>query len=99
MLVGVAYETRNLIPEVFGASEVARFLRYDLDEEMIYTRTHLEFRPEQFADMLKAQKVEAFIYNEMTPELEKALEECGVKAYKGVSGDCKKAVTQLFIKG
>ena len=98
MFVGVAYTGGNQIPKVFGEAEKVEFLRFDLDEDMIYAATHLEIKPEQFAETLKVQKIEAFVYDGMTPALEEQLASVGIPAHKGKSGDCRAVANEIFVK-
>lgn len=97
MFVGVAY-VNNQIPEVYGDTEMISFLRFDLDEDMIYASTRLEIRPDQFEETLKVQKIEAFVYDTMTSEVEAQLKATGIKAYSGKKGNCKKVAKELFVK-
>lgn len=98
MFVGVAYESGNKIPKMYGETEKIEFLRFDLDEDMIYAATHLEIKPDQLAETVKVQKVEAFVYDGATSEVEKQLESAGIKTIAGKSGDCRAVATELFVK-
>ncbi len=99
MFVGVAYVGGNQIPKVFGEAEKIELLRFDLDEDMIYAVTHLEIKPEQFAETLKIQKIEAFVYDGITDELKAQLDSTGIKAYEGKTGECRKVASEIFVKG
>lgn len=97
MFVGVAYEG-NQIPEVFGDTEMISFLRFDLDEDMVYAVTRLEIKPDQLAETLKVQKCEAFVYNTLTPELEEQVKSTGITTYAGKRGNCRDVATEIFVK-
>lgn len=94
--VAVATAQRSKIPAVFGTSPDERFIKYQIDDKIIYKTYITNVKDFAISDAVTHSNIVAIIVNDLTPEFESQLKDLNVEIYKGFSGSCQAALEKVF---